>query len=138
MKYIISLIVALISITWFSFTDNFPYDWNYDTNNWRDMLIWNNSSTKKIIDKYIPEVENKEHPIAYYISTVINYFLWILAFITFIVIIRWVSMTFIWKSNEGIKKWVQYIKKGIIIIVIIWASWLVSMLIFNIYNSWVK
>lgn len=138
MKYLISLIIIISSIIWFSFAENFPYNGNFNTTNWEEMLIWKNSSAVPIAKKYLWSAKSEKHPIAYYISTVINYFLWLLAFFTFLVLLTWISMTFFWKSNEWIKKWKKYIKISTIVIIVIWVSWLISMFIFSIYNSWIK
>jgi len=138
-----TIIITFMWIIWVSFADDFPYNSSDVKMNYNDTKMQNivspwDSAWEKIRDKYLPWVKNKDHPIVYYVSKVINYFLWMLAFFTFLVITWWSSMTFTWKTDEWIKKWMKFIKMWIIVIIVIWVSWLISMLIFNIYNSWVN
>jgi len=149
MKYLITIIIiTFMWIIWFSFAENFPYQdksviWNdikmdYSNTKMKNIIAPWDSAWEKIRDKYLPWTKDQAHPIIYYVSKVINYFLWLLAFFTFIIILWWASMTFTWKTDEWVKKWIQFMKMWIITIIIIWISWLISMFIFNIYNSWVK
>ena len=149
MKYLITIIIAFMWIIWFSFAgDDFPYQdrsviWNdikmnYSNTKMEDIIAPWDSAWEKIRDKFLPWIKEKEHPISYYVSKVINYFLWMLAFFTFIVILRWASMTFTWKTDDWVKKWIKFMKMWIIVIIVIWISWFISMFIFSIYNSWIN
>ena len=149
MKYLITIIITFMLIIWFSFAeDDFPYQdktviWNdikmdYSNTKMEDIIAPWDSAWEKIREKYLPWAKDQDHPIPYYVSKVINYFLWMLAFFTFIVILWWASMTFTWKTDDWVKKWMKFMKMWIIVIIVIWISWLISMFIFNIYNSWAK
>lgn len=148
MKYIITLILIFIELSSFSFAESFPYhdkwvvnsdtEMDFNSNKMNNIITPWDSAWEKIRDKYLPDSKNQENPASYYISKVINYFLWLLAFFTFIVIAWWASMTFTWKTDEWVKKWIQFMKMWIIAIIIIWISWLISMFIFDIYNSWMN
>jgi len=139
MKYLIIFIILIIWTINFSFSEeDFPYWKDYDETKWKELLIWNKTAIDKIKNTYLPDLKDEENPMSYYISIIINYFLGMLAFFTFLVILWWASLTFTWKTDEWIKKWMQYMKIWIIVIIVIWVSWLISMFIFSIYNSWIK
>lgn len=141
-KLLLSIIIVIwFTFSWmFTFAEDFPYDGNFDTTSTKEALwIWNSASAwDKIAQKYLSESVSKQNPISFYVSKALNYFLGILAFVTALVIMRWFSMVFTNKSEEWLKKWFTFMKMWIIVIIIIWASWLISMAIFHVYNSWVK
>ena len=138
-KYLFILLFSLLNIFFlYSYSNDFPYI-IHNSESVNTILIQNdnhNSTIWKISDIFLWDgISEEENPIAFYISTVLNYFLYILAFISFIVLIYWFSLVFIDKTDEGIKKWWKYIKITIIALIIIWISWLFSIWIFHIYNT---
>ena len=76
------LIISLIIWNWFSFMEDFPYQNVSDTPSLKEGI--QNEEAKNIAQTYVWEdAINQDSPAEYYISTVINYFLSILAFISF-------------------------------------------------------
>jgi len=121
-----------VNISFAELDETFPYS---DTNANSMKEILNKSELKQVRDDFVwSDIANQKSPIAYYISKVINYFLWITAFISVLTLIYGFSLTFTDKTDEGIKKWQKYVKMATIAIIVIWISWLFSMWIFNIYN----
>jgi len=136
MKKILLSVIILLWVVWFSIADDFPYE-NVDSSENMNQIINNdNSAIKQIWDTYVWEnTLNEDSPAEYYISKVLNYFLSITWFISFLVLAYWFSLVFTEKSDEWIKKWYKYIKMASIALIIIWLSWLISTWIFYIYNN---
>jgi len=139
-------LLLLFSIVYW---ENFPYTLSSDSDNSIVVTNNDNSSLKSIVtpqdwdstlykiskDYLWTDFSEQSHPIAFYVSKMVNYFLGILAFIAFLVLIYWFSTVFTGKTDEWVKKWGKYLKIAIIAIIIIWVSWLISMWIFSIYNT---
>jgi len=143
MKKAILTLVSLIWLTSISFAwplieINRNYDFPYEEERADSMKdILKHSDVDDLANAYLwnNEVQTQRSPISYYISKVINYFLVILAFISFLVLLYWFSLVFTDKTDEWLKKWYKYIKMAAIAIIVIWISWLFSMWIFSIYNN---
>ena len=149
-KKILSFMLFFVSLFVFSYADDdFPYTLNTSDNTSTDTTVSDNgNSLKNIINPWdtnstiwkISEaflwnnISEKEHPIAFYVSMVLNYFMAILAFVSFIILVYGFMLVFTGKTDEWIKKWWKYIKITTISLIIIWVSWLFSMWIFHIYN----
>ena len=138
-KVIISVLI-FIWLIWYSSARieiNNDYDFPYEEERADSMKdILDKSNVDELADSFLwSEAINKESPMSYYISKVINYFLVILAFISFLVLLYWFSLVFTDKTDEWLKKWYKYIKMAAIAIIVIWISWLFSMWIFSIYNN---
>ena len=150
-KYIKLLMVYLLllfSLFFIANWEGFPYTLSTNSNH----IITTTNNNKSLKDIVIPESKNstldkiskaflwtdfydKSNPAAFYISKFVNYFLGILAFISFITLVYWFSLVFTWKTDEWIKKWGKFLKMSIISIIVIWVSWLISMWIFWIYST---
>lgn len=139
---LISIILSILYGTiWFANNGKFLYnDIDYGTSSTKTALgIWNSSSAwEQIAKKFLKDATKQKHPITFYVARAVNYFLGILAFWTFLVIVWWFSMVFTQKTDEWLKKGFKFMKIWIIVIIVIWVSWLISMGIFHIYNSWVN
>ncbi len=137
LKKSVLLITILLQFS-LIYSEEFPYQVN-KIRKMEDVVNSNQSSIKKIWENYIwNEVINREFPASYYISTVINYFLWILWFIAVLILLYWFSLVFTDKTDEWIKKWYKFIKMASIAIIVIWVSWLISMWFINIYAEHVS
>jgi hypothetical protein len=122
--------IGLSTVLW----EDFPYTMPVENpENMQDIV--DNSALEQIsLDYMWDDFQDKQSPAEYYISTVINYFLWILAFFAFLVLAYWFSMVWTDKTDEWVKKWYKYIKMAIFSIIVIGISWLISIWIFYIYN----
>ena len=142
--------IILTLLIWLTFVFNwaFSIDFNVtDENDFPYDVDTSNDWVEKVLDKALDEnkdfakdivweesLQNKS-PIIYYISKVINYFLAILAFMSFIVLAFWLTKVFTVNNTDAeFKKAWKYIWASSVAIVIIWISWLFSMWVFNIYN----
>ena len=139
MKKILVTISLLIlwGLAWFSYAEDFPYEnvWNNPT--LKESI--ENEQTKNIAETYVwDEPINQDSPAEYYISTVINYFLSILWFISFLVLAYGFSLVFVEKTDEWVKKWYKFIKIASIALIVIGISWLISIWIINIYVNHVR
>ena len=120
--------------TWFCFMEDFPYQNVSDTPSLKEGI--QNEEAKDIAQTYVWEdAINQDSPAEYYISTVINYFLSILAFISFLVLAYGFSLVFTDKTDEGVKKWYKFIKIAAIALIVIWVSWLISIWVISIYTQ---
>lgn len=149
-KRLLISILFFVSLFVFSYADDdFPYTLNTSEDVSTDTTVsdngtslkdivnpWDTNSTIwKISEAFLwNNISEKEHPIAFYVSMVLNYFMAILAFISFIILVYGFMLVFTGKTDEWIKKWWKYIKITTISLIIIWVSWLFSMWIFHIYN----
>ena len=128
------VIISLIIWNWFSFMENFPYQNVSDTPSLKEGI--QNEEAKDIAQTYVWEdAINQDSPAEYYISTVINYFLSILAFISFLVLAYGFSLVFTDKTDEWVKKWYKFIKIAAIALIVIWVSWLISIWVISIYTQ---
>jgi len=133
MKKIIIFLILILWI-WFCFADDFPYDNVSNDPSLKEGI--DNQQAQNIAETYVgAETVQKDTPAEYYISTVINYFLSILAFISFLVLVYGFSLVFVDKTDEWVKKWYKFIKIAAIALIVIWVSWLISMWIINIYTN---
>ncbi len=116
-------------------SSDFPYSENQNAQ-WLKDTIW---ETNKIVNAFVDENTLKQKsPMMYYLSKVINYFLWILWLVAVITLIYWFSLAFTsYKSEEWMKKWYKYIQYAVIAIIIIWVSWLIAKFMFQAYFEWV-
>jgi len=128
------LIISFIIWTWFCFMEDFPYQNVSDTPSLKEGI--QNEEAKDIAQTYVWEdAINQDSPAEYYISTVINYFLSILAFISFLVLAYGFSLVFTDKTDEWVKKWYKFIKIAAIALIVIWVSWLISIWVISIYTQ---
>ena len=129
------LLIATILVSWtFCLAEDFPYENVSDTPSLKEWI--ENEQTQNIAETYVwDETIQQDSPAEYYISTVINYFLSILAFISFLVLAYGFSLVFVDKTDEWVKKWYKFIKIAAIALIVIWVSWLISMWIINIYAN---
>lgn len=69
-----------------------------------------------------------------YIKTIVNYFLWLASFIALAVIIYWFYMAFLSdNSDEQMKKAKKYMTTAIVALFIMWVSWFIISLLFEVY-----
>ena len=130
------ILLVLISIIWINFclAGDFPYENVWDNPSLKESI--ENNQTKNIAETYVwDEAINQNTPAEYYISTVINYFLSILAFISGLVLIYGFSLVFTDKTDEWVKKWYKFIKMAVIALIVIWISWLISSWFISIYSK---
>jgi len=136
-------IIILFTIAFSSFftvyalpSSDFPYEED-------NIATWLNSSiireSDQIVTSFVDENTLKEKsPIMFYLSKVINYFLWILGLVAVITLIYGFSLVFTSvKSEEWMKKWYKYIQYAVIAIIIIWISFLIAKFMFQAYFEWV-
>ncbi len=73
-----------------------------------------------------------------YVQTVVNYFLWVLAFISLIVLIYWFYKILFTTDKfwDSVNQWKKYLRAWIIWIVWIWLSWLIVSFLFYLVKKW--
>ena len=142
MKKIVLSIVLIISSFNLAFAELFEINnWNEDfpykeerADSMKDIL--QHSNINELSENFVWDDATKQsHPLSFYISKVINYFLAIIWFIAVLSLIYGFSLTYTQKSNEWVKKWYKFIKIATIAIIVIWISWLFASWIFYIYNN---
>jgi len=128
----------------FLFDTSFPYgEWYTQSPTDNSVLLTKQMSDSDIFSKlvdilWVQYYATSQNPALYYIKIVVNYFLWILAFIALVVLIYgFYSILFDWKkSEESLQIWRKYVKASIISIVWIWLSWLIVSFIFYVVSKW--
>ena len=133
-KLLVTISLLIWVFVWFSHAEDFPYE---NVSNTPSLKEWiENEQAKDIAETYVwDDTINQNSPAEYYISTVINYFLSILWFISFLVLAYGFSLVFVEKTDEWVKKWYKFIKIAAIALIVIWISWLISIWIINIYAN---
>jgi hypothetical protein len=134
------IILAIAWIIAFSIAEDFPYSVKTvdDEGQVNKNIVESSQSTiNQVAQDYIwNDVVSDNDPAILYISKVINYFLWILWFIAFLVLIYWFSLVYTGgDSSASFQKWTKYVKGAIIAIIVIWISWLISSWFISIYSS---
>jgi len=133
-KLLVTISLLIWVFVWFSHAEDFPYE---NVSNTPSLKEWiENEQAQNIAETYVWEnTIDQNSPAEYYISTVINYFLSILWFISFLVLAYGFSLVFVEKTDEWVKKWYKFIKIAAIALIVIWISWLISIWIINIYAN---
>ena len=133
-KLLVTISLLIWVFVWFSHAEDFPYE---NVSNTPSLKEWiENEQAQNIAETYVWEnTIDQNSPAEYYISTVINYFLSILWFISFLILAYGFSLVFVEKTDEWVKKWYKFIKIAAIALIVIWISWLISIWIINIYAN---
>lgn len=121
-------------IIWLVSAEDFRYDFmspNEDADMWRLL-----NSQKSVINEYKDSMNLDEDTATWHVQSVVNYFLWIIAFLSLIMIIYSFYMIFFsGKGEEAVWKAKKYIFWSIIAIVVSWIAWYVVSFMFYIFEK---
>lgn len=134
MKKIILLLMSLLFVFVCVYADDFQYNFienNSETNMW---VILNDA--KDAIHDFSQTVELNETTFVGQIQSVMNYFLWMIAFLALVVIMYWFYLIlFSGKWEEAVWKAKKYLFWWIIALVVSWISWYIVSIMFHIFET---
>lgn len=127
----------MIFFVWlFSFVnaEDFRYDFITTNDNVNIAKMFN--SEKSTINDYKGALNLDYNNATSYIQNVINYFLWIIAFLALVMMVYSFYMIFFsGKGDDAVAKAKKYMFWSIIAIVVSWIAWYIVSLMFYIYEQ---
>ena len=142
-------VLLFIWIAWVRAQQDFPYDVDMTSSTNSDNLnIWNIVKTDAIqpsngvLNKLYwlfglqwPTYTQWNNKAEYYIKMVLNMALWLVSFVSFILIIYAFYLIFFVKQEEWVAKARKILIGVFVALAIMWLSWLIVSLVFNIYQT---
>lgn len=148
-KILLLSMLLLVPIIWVNAQEDFPYDVDMtNTTNSDNLDIWNIIKTDAIqpsngvLNKLYwlfglqwPTYTQWDNKAEYYIKMVLNMVLGLVSFVSLILIIYSFYLIFFIKQEEWVAKARKMLIWVFIALVIMWLSWLIVSLIFDIYKT---
>lgn len=142
-------VLISVSFLWVQAQEDFPYDIDMTNTTPTDTLdIWDIVKTdaiqpsNSILNRLFwilwlqwSTYTQWDKKAEYYVKMILNMVLWLVSFISFVIIIYSFYLIFFVKQEEWVAKARKMLIGVFIALVIMWLSWLIVSLIFNIYQT---